>query len=276
MTVLEQDNRITVPSRKVFRNEKYSGGFDPEFRIRTHIVVEDNKRVGTGKSIELVDTCYGRMLLSNCDQHVYSWLKNPGIYAEDWEIVRVRDLLAERPRGMFVDVGANVGCWSLALAYVAEKVLAIEPQRAVYNLLCGSVALNGLSRRIFPMHCALGDVRTQAPILTADLESKNNFGGLSLAGQVPEDVDPRFVELVDVYPLSDLIEPDEHVSFIKIDVEGFEEQVLFGMLEVIARCRPIILIEWALSDELKLGRQLRELGYVLEYIQGNWLCLPIP
>ncbi len=268
---------LVVPSRKVFLNEKYSGGSDPQIRVRSHLVAEDNKRVGTGEHIEVVNTVYGRMIISTADLYTGSCLKNLGVYEEDDCIDTVRDLLAERPRGTILDIGANLGCWSLGLAHVADKVISIEPQRAIYNMLSGSVVLNGLTRRVFPKHCALGRYRGKSPILTVDPESYNNFGGTSLVGQVTEDTDPRFTEMVDVYPVDEIVEPDEHVSFIKLDVEGYELEVLLGgMLEIMAVCRPIIFIEWALSDEYKLGMQIKAMNYTLDYLGGNWLCLPHP
>ncbi len=272
---MDKDN-LAVPARDEFRTKEWDelAGAVPEIRVHSHIVAEDNKRVGTGQSIELVDTLYGRMLITAADLYMGSWLKHLGMYSEDYDIAPIRDMLSELPRGTFVDIGANLGCWSLALAHTADKVLAIEPQTAIYNMLCGSVALNGLSRRVIPKHCAIGRKRTTAPILTVDPEAVNNFGGTSLL-QVTPDIDRRFTEQVDIYPLRDLIAPDEHVSFIKIDVEGYEYDVLLGAIEVIVRCKPIMFIEWFLSDELKLGRQIIALGYALHYINHNWLCLPI-
>ncbi len=274
---MNNSDLLAVPSRKVFLNEKYSGGAAPEIRVRSHLVAEDNRRVGTGEHIEVVNTVYGRMIVSMADPYTGSWLKNLGVYEEDDCIDTVRGLLAERPRGTILDIGANLGCWSLGLAHVADKVIAIEPQRAIYNALCGSIVLNGLTRRVFPKHCALGRIRGKAPILTVDPESTNNFGGTSLVGQVTEDTDPRFYEMVDVYPVQDIVAGDEHISFIKLDVEGYESEVLLGgMLEIMAVCRPIMFVEWALSNELALGQQIRAMGYILDYIGGNWLCLPLP
>ncbi len=271
------ETEIAVPQGGtiVVLNDRYSQGDAPDIRVRNAIEVEDNRRIGTGQSIAVMNTGYGRMIVSSTDPYQGSWLQNIGVSPEDEDICDVRDLLAERPRGTFIDIGASFGCWSLALAADVDKVIAIEPQRAIFNMLCGSVVLNGLTRRVFPRHGAIGRKRGQAPILTVDPEACNNFGCVSLNAQVPADIDPRFTESVEVWALRDIIDPDERIAFLKIDVEGFEWAVLMGALELIARWKPIMFIEWGLSDETKLGTQIEALGYVLEYRCGNWLCLPV-
>ena len=56
-------------------------------------------------------------------------------------------------------MGANFGCFALALARIAGpkgKVHAFEAQRVIFDMLCGSVALNGLTQ-VFCHHVAVGD-----------------------------------------------------------------------------------------------------------------------
>lgn len=50
---------------------------------------------------------------------------------------------------------------------------------------------------------------------------------------------------VELKPLDDILGPDVHIDFLKVDVEGAEHQVLKGAEEVLRRCRPVVLFEHA-------------------------------
>ena len=70
-------------------------------------------------------------------------------------------------------------------------------------------------------------------------------------------------------PLDDLLDASWDVGFLKIDVEGFEQQVLMGARQTIARCRPFIYVE---NDRVEKSKALIEclwgLGYKL------WFHMP--
>ena len=58
----------------------------------------------------------------------------------------------------------------------------------------------------------------------------------------------------------------ENVSLIKIDVEGFELQVILGALSTIKRCKPIIIVEISNQNtSKKLIQILKKIGYNIHY-----------
>jgi hypothetical protein len=57
-------------------------------------------------------------------------------------------------------------------------------------------------------------------------------------------------------------------SFIKVDVQGFEDRVLSGAIETIDRCRPVILVETPSADVIRLTKKL---GYVPYRYTGKQL-----
>jgi FkbM family methyltransferase len=153
-----------------------------------------------------------------------------------------------------IEVGANIGAHTVWLSKAvgsSGKVIAIEAQRHLYNMLCGNVALNSIAN-IYPMLCAAGASNGMLNVPRIDYAKPGNFGGLSLGG----DGDP--VPMIALDSLG--LEPD----FIKIDAEGMEAEILRGASLMIKRCRPVLYVEndrKEKSDEL-IGL-IRDLGYRL-------------
>jgi hypothetical protein len=62
------------------------------------------------------------------------------------------------------------------------------------------------------------------------------------------------------------------LDFIKIDVEGMEEEVLAGARKTIAACHPVLLIEWIKSPKQQLRQSLEDLGYSVFELGINLLA----
>jgi FkbM family methyltransferase len=226
-------------------------------------------------TVQVLDTIYGRMLVPDTDTAQYPWLLRSGASVEDEYICRVRELLAERPHGTIVDAGACFGCWTLALAASAERVLAFEPQREISDMLRGSLALNRLSRKVTVESHALWSRPAAFDLEPLDVDSPNNFGGAAL--QPLDRLGRGRFECVGAWPLHHFVAAEECVSLIKMDVEGSEYEVLLGSLEIIARCRPLLFAEsdHPGTDKAKLRRQIEAMGYAIEHAGPNFLCLPL-
>jgi FkbM family methyltransferase len=122
------------------------------------------------------------------------------------------------------DVGANVGFYTCKFAHKVSpngKVVAFEPVSSSYNRMVNAFQNEGL-QNVLPQHCALGHCDEQISIpVTA--ESPTN----SLANKTS---DTDSCELVNICNGDHLIAtglPAPNV--IKIDVEAFEEEVIFGL-----------------------------------------------
>ena len=160
------------------------------------------------------------------------------------------------PDSLVADVGANIGAHTLFLAQAVGArgvVLAIEPQRAVYQLLCANLALNEVMN-VRAIRAAAGAARGHAFVPICDYAKPGNFGGIELADKGGEPVE--------VVSIDSLQLPG--CQFIKIDVEGQEQQVIAGAAETIARFKPTLYVE---NDRRQksadLIRQIRDLDYVL-------------
>jgi FkbM family methyltransferase len=176
------------------------------------------------------------MIYQPHDAYIGRSLDLYGEFSES-EVALFRELVG--PGQTVLDVGANIGAHSVALATLVGptgRVLAFEPQHALFYCLCGNVALNALSQ-VRCQQSAVGDAAGTIPVPEVDYSRENNFGGISLAN------DFRGVPtyLVPVVRIDDLKLAACHL--IKIDVEGMERQVLQGAAETIRRCQPLLYVE---------------------------------
>ena len=176
-------------------------------------------------------------------------------------------------RGTVLDIGANMGSFTIPLAYYNPQYtfIAFEPQRMVYYQLCGNVAINKLNN-VLVHNVALGSERTQFLLDMPDYENESNIGAFSLDKEVREHDDylcktSGVKQKVDVFKLDDKI-LDTDIVLIKIDVEGMELDVIKGGLELLKNNNypPILFESWESKPWFKPRRQelfefLEDLGY---------------
>jgi FkbM family methyltransferase len=141
--------------------------------------------------------------------------------------------------GRALDVGANHGLYTFALARLAERVDAFEPQEeCVRNLRAfGKVFAPNLKVHNVALSDSMGTVELNVPWF------EGRLGRATLSGQASIDVRSDRSETVTVSAkrIDDFRFSD--VGFVKIDVEGHEDRVIAGATETLERCRPILLIE---------------------------------
>jgi FkbM family methyltransferase len=126
-----------------------------------------------------------------------------------------------QPQGTFLDVGANVGFYSLDMVRRgAARALAVEPLPTALGRMQFNIRANGFQDRIETVQAALGSEHTTVRIT----EMIGDLGGSSIVkGNLPG----RAIE-VPLLPLQSLLEEKgiQRVDAMKIDVEGMEDRVL--------------------------------------------------
>lgn len=177
-------------------------------------------------------TTHGPLLYNRNDTYVGRSVELFGEYGhEEAEFL----LTLVTPESIVIEVGANIGTHTVRLARVAKEVIAFEPQRFCFYLLCANIALNQLvNARAHQV--ALGDHASLAPMPLLDPRCENNFGGVEM-GEKGAGVHER----VTMLPLDDM--KTRRCDLLKIDVEGMEYEVLIGAAETIHRFRPLIYCE---------------------------------
>ncbi len=159
-----------------------------------------------------------------------------------WEMWLTQFLAACVKPGMTViDVGANFGYYTLLLAdAVGDKgqVVAVEPNPDTVALLNETMLLNGFASRTKIVACALSDRAGTAWLFSPDGEPKNAL----LVGQ-PDLPGGKTTEVPTI--TLDAIALDlPRVDLVKIDAEGGEHGIVAGMMQLIARDRPALMLEF--------------------------------
>jgi FkbM family methyltransferase len=229
----------------------------------------------------VVPTAYGQMIINRNDTRQADPLVKTGLSRNHDEIELLRKVLGVIGSNLVVlDVGANFGTYALGLVpAVGEggQVHAFEPQRLIFNMLAGSVALNGLTN-VYCHFAAIGASEGRIEVPQFDYASPLSFGSIEFGPEQREPLtqerrhDQDRIEYVPLKTIDGYEFP--HVDFIKIDVEGMETDVLRGARGTIGRCRPVMYVEFLKSDKRALSEHIASLDYKLYEIAENVLCIP--
>jgi FkbM family methyltransferase len=133
-------------------------------------------------------------------------------------------LHALRPGDLFVDIGANVGSYSMLGGGAGAQCLSIEPIPSTFAWLTRNIAVNGLGDRVQALNLGLGRG-----------EGRLRFtGGLDTVNHVLAEGEVADASLEVSVRALDAVLDGRSPSLIKIDVEGFETQVLAGAQRALA------------------------------------------
>lgn len=176
-----------------------------------------------------------------------------------------------------IDIGANVGAFSLKLANAlknqketAFEIIAFEPNPPIFENLQNNIALNSsIAHFIKVKKLALAHQNSTM----AFHFSPTNSGGGQLSMQSHNQSISVPVSTLDDYLAQN--PPAFPISFIKIDVEGFEPFVIEGAQKTISQYKPNLYIEITESWFQKNGRSVQEIYAFLDTL-GYRYTVPIP
>lgn len=140
-------------------------------------------------------------------------------------------------RRTFVDVGACYGLITRQMALMAERVLAFEPNKEIFDCLRRNT--EGLPN-VDISNCGLSNEQAQRRLVMYENDGRSTYRKVSLQTLI-KNRDSLRSQNTAVISLDGLNLKD--VDLIKIDVEGYEKQVVQGSLRTIAQCRPVIIAE---------------------------------
>jgi FkbM family methyltransferase len=188
------------------------------------------------------------MMLDLTDKGIHKDLFLNGI-REPQATKYLREIL--EPDWTVVDIGANIGYYALQEADIVSDVIAIEPSPANCEILEHNIELNGYYN-IDVQQLAIGDCEG---VIGFKLNQACNWNSIAPKGEEGNII-------VQIVPLDKLVNGSQ-VDFVRMDVEGYEMNVLKGMERILKENRPRLFIE-VHRDKLKdYGSSQTEL---LEYL----------
>jgi FkbM family methyltransferase len=145
-----------------------------------------------------------------------------------------------RPDDLFFDIGANVGCYTVLASGVCKaRTWAFEPDPTTVPHLDRNIAINALQNRVTVHQIALGATEANIPFtIGQDTENK-----------VANDAEPN-VRIVRQVPL-DTLAGTKVPAMIKMDVEGYEPEVIKGAASLICDSRLKVIESETVTAEME-------------------------
>lgn len=231
----------------------------------------------------LVSCDHGLMIVNRFDNHPQVGIGgfllkhgNNNTVEADFAFRVLQDI--ENP--IVIDVGANIGTYATWLAHFLEKkngkIYCFEPQREVFQILCGNFAINNLFNA-YAYEMALGSEEKFIDINEVDYNQTGSFGAFTLTNAtLPEGRITKLptTQRIKMTTLDKFVQDYQlpKVDFIKIDAEGLDIEVMEGAKNVINTFKPDLYVEFlnlgstGAEDSSEEGRDrlityLTSLGY---------------
>lgn len=170
-------------------------------------------------------------------------------------------------KGVFVDVGAHVGLWSLAMSAfyqarfnITPAIYAFEPLKANYEVLKRNAEQDETG--ITPVHAAAWN-REQTMRIFIDNHPARGY----VTEQTVDPSAPAHVETIKCVTLDAVSRGSRLIDAMKIDVEGAELRVLNGARELLdANERMLLLVEFCAPHLLRYGNTTHQLDAFLRTV----------
>jgi len=186
-------------------------------------------------------------LILNSDTYIY----------EKFEVNLILSILQKIKDPVVIDVGAHIGYFTCIMSPYCSHVFAYEPDEINYNLLCKNIQLNNCTN--VTTHDSAAGLRDAIIGLYRCANSSGMHRVFPSKWCVEKPV------WVDCVRLNNSIEGVDYVSFMKLDAEGTEHEVLAGASHILEDCKPIILMEFHPDTIREFGKNPID---VLEYVSA--------
>lgn len=227
-----------------------------------------------------LSTFFGPLVAIETDTRVAQEIHTRGHweFLDTLEILKVYDRYNQNKSGIMLDIGCNVGTWTLPLAqrYSQNSILAIDCQPLLVDCIQQTISLNHLTN--VRAYCGAVSDRCESRVYNpVDYSWGGNLGAYEFEqpyansdfnGRITNDVDTISVITIDSLGL-------DSVVFIKLDIEGMEYKALSGAVDTIQRSRPFITFEHHKTDRLAAEGLCKKLNYRLINTVGQ-MSLAVP
>lgn len=136
-----------------------------------------------------------------------------------------------------VEIGANIGIFTLFSYEYASKILAVEPSKEHFDILMQMLTFNNMLDKVIPINKAISNENG-----TSKLYHNGNTTMYSLSDAIKSVDDTEEVEMIG---LVELLKDIKHVDLMNLDVEGFESRILAdSQFDTVAPKIDTIVVEW--------------------------------
>lgn len=180
----------------------------------------------------------------NSDAIQYSIFMLDNYYEfDELDYIRKKGLLKDD--STILDIGANIGNHTLFFANEcsAKHIYAFEPTMQTFSYLKKNVEINKIEDKVTLYNYGVGE---NAGMSKIEKFSEENIGGTTL--QLNDNGNIPIIAI-------DELNIDSKIDFVKIDTEGFEIEVIKGMMKLVSRDLPYIWVE-ASKDHLQVLLEL--------------------
>jgi FkbM family methyltransferase len=187
------------------------------------------KKVYTPATIEFSHTA----ITLNLGEFIEYWIFVDGAYEKEW-ILQASQLIKDKS---FIDIGANIGIYSLSLYKTAKEVYAVEPERNNFERL----------NKIIKQNAIMNITSLKLALYSTDNHRVNLYTSSKDAGWHSLSINyENKSQQVNTITLDTLISKQKikNIGLIKIDVEGAEYEVLKGANKTLTRIHPPVIIEF--------------------------------
>lgn len=208
--------------------------------------------------MNIIKKCkYGTMIINRRDSWVGDSLDIYGEFSES-EVEVFRKYV--QPGDFVLDIGANIGAHTIVFSQLVQDtgtVLAFEPERINYYSLCGNIAINNCYNTV-AFQQAVGKAQGMIKVPLLDRTQTTNYGAVELTKDWSDSATYEVPAItIDTLTLS-------KCNFVKMDIEGMEQEALEGAVKTIAKLKPILYLE---DDRPEKSDSLRKyvvsLGYTI-------------
>lgn len=164
-----------------------------------------------------------------------------------------------------LDIGANLGIYTARLSELvgdSGHVFAFEPVARSFDLLCSNAKLFS-HRNVTLLNVAASD---KSSFVKLDIPHFENGLRAFTRASIDSSIEDVTTSLASFSVSVDALQIPSRIRFAKIDVEGHEEQVLYGMKRTLREDRPTLVVEGA---DQEISEWLARFGYERTVIAGS-------
>jgi FkbM family methyltransferase len=191
-------------------------------------------------------------------------LKKYGIYEQE-ETKLWKELI--KNDSIVLDIGANIGYFTLIMSKLARQVHAFEPDPRNFQILQNNIEANNI-KNVKLYHSAAAETAGSSTLYLSEIN--RGMHRLYRSDWCKEgSVQVQTVRIDDIIDQSD---------FVKIDVEGAELGVLKGMKQLLEKSKPTVIMEFDRASIMEYGAKPKDiydfmasLGYAILTLKGQTL-----